>query len=63
MKLKTRKAASKRVKVKKNGFERKNAFKSHLLKSKNSKRLRRLSEAKKIHSSDFSAYSLMLPYF
>jgi large subunit ribosomal protein L35 len=62
MKLKTRKAALKRVKVKKNSLERKKAYKSHLLRRKNSKRLRRLSEATKIHDSDLSSYSLMLPY-
>jgi large subunit ribosomal protein L35 len=62
MKLKTRKAAAKRVKVKKNGFIRKKAYKSHLLRKKNPKRLRRLSESVMIHKSDFSSYSLMLPY-
>jgi large subunit ribosomal protein L35 len=62
MKLKTRKAASKRVKIKKNSLERKKAYKSHLLRKKNSKRLRRLSESVKIHKSDFSSYSLLLPY-
>ena len=63
MKLKTRKAALKRVKIKKNSLERKKAYKSHLLRRKNSKRLRRLSEPTNIHKSDFSSYSLMLPYF
>ena len=62
MKLKTRKSASKRVKIKKNSLERKKAYKSHLLRKKNSKRLRRLSESVKIHKSDFSSYSLLLPY-
>ena len=41
MKLKTRKAAAKRIKVKKNCFARKKAYKAHLLRRKNSKRLRR----------------------
>jgi large subunit ribosomal protein L35 len=62
MKLKTKKAASKRVKVKKNCLERRKAYKSHLLRRKNSKRLRRLSESGKIHCSDFSSYSTLLPY-
>jgi large subunit ribosomal protein L35 len=62
MKLKTRKAAFKRVKIKKNSLERKKAYKSHLLRRKNSKRLRRLSESSKIHPSDVSSYSLLLPY-
>lgn len=62
MKLKTHKAAAKRVKIKKSIFARKNAYKAHLLKTKNSKRLRRLSESSVIHSSDMSSYALMLPY-
>jgi large subunit ribosomal protein L35 len=63
MKLKTRKAAAKRVKAKKNGFVRKKAYKSHLLRKKNSKQLRRLSESVLIHKSDEKSFSLMLPYF
>jgi large subunit ribosomal protein L35 len=62
MKLKTVKAAAKRIKQKKNSFERKKAYKSHLLRRKNSKRLRRLSESSTIHKSDFNSYSKMLPY-
>jgi large subunit ribosomal protein L35 len=61
MKLKTKKAALKRVTVKKNGFGRKKAYKAHLLRRKNSKRLRRLSESTMIHKSDFSSFSLLLP--
>jgi large subunit ribosomal protein L35 len=62
MKLKTRKAAAKRVRVKKNCIVRKKAYKGHLLRRKNPKRLRRLSEASQIHSSDFATFSFMLPY-
>jgi large subunit ribosomal protein L35 len=62
MKIKTRKSALKRVKVKKNCFSRKNAYKGHLLRKKNSKRLRRLSENNIIHISDFHAFSRMIPY-
>ena len=62
MKLKTRKAASKRVKAKKNGFVRKKAYKSHLLRRKSSKQLRRLGEAAMINSTDSLSFSLMLPY-
>jgi len=62
MKLKTRKSAAKRVKIKKNCFSRKKAYKGHLLRRKNSKRLRRLSESSTIHKSDFLNFSLMLPY-
>jgi len=62
MKLKTRKAAAKRVKIKKNGLQRKKAYKSHLLRKKDSKRLRRLSEPMMVHKSDLGNFSLMLPY-
>ena len=62
MKLKTHKSAAKRVKAKKNGFARKKAYKGHLLRRKNSKRLRRLSEASTVHSSDFGTFSRMLLY-
>ena len=62
MKLKTRKSAAKRIRVKKNCLSRKNAYNGHLLRKKNSKRLRRLSEASQIHFSDFHAFSRMIPY-
>jgi large subunit ribosomal protein L35 len=62
MKLKTRKAAIKRIKVKKNCLARKKAYKGHLLRKKNSKQLRRLSASTIIHSSDSNSFSLMLPY-
>lgn len=62
MKLKTRKSAAKRIKKKKCCFARKKAYKGHLLRRKNSKRLRRLSEPSQIHSSDKNAFELMLPY-
>lgn len=62
MKLKTRKSAAKRIKIKKNCFSRKKANKGHLLRKKNSKVLRRLSESATIHSSDVLAFSKMLPY-
>jgi large subunit ribosomal protein L35 len=62
MKLKTRKAAAKRVKVKKNGLQRKKAYKAHLLRRKTTKQLRRLSEPMMVHSSDLGAFAFMLPY-
>jgi large subunit ribosomal protein L35 len=62
MKLKTRKSAAKRIKIKKNCLCRKKAYKGHLLRRKNSKRLRRLSEASVVHASDLGAFSVMLPY-
>jgi large subunit ribosomal protein L35 len=63
MKLKTRKAALKRVKIKNNKLQRKKAYKSHLLRKKNSKQLRHLSESVLIHKADFSSYTFLLPYF
>lgn len=62
MKLKTRKSAIKRVKVKKNGLTRKKAYKSHLLSHKNSKRLRKLSSPGSVHKADLMAFIKMLPY-
>jgi ribosomal protein L35 len=62
MKLKTRKSALKRIKSKKNCLARKSAYKGHLLRRKNSKRLRRLSEPIKINSSDIKTFLYMLPY-
>lgn len=62
MKLKTRKAAVKRIKLKKNCIMRKKAYKSHLLRRKNSKRLRTLSQPAQVHSSDLLKFSLMVPY-
>lgn len=62
MKLKTRKSAAKRVKVKKNNLARKKAYKGHLLRRKNSKRLRHLSEASQVDKTDFKTFSKMLPY-
>lgn len=62
MKLKTRKSAVKRVKIKKSGYARKKAYKGHLLRRKNSKRLRRLNAPAVVHSVDASAFSTMIPY-
>jgi large subunit ribosomal protein L35 len=62
MKIKTRKAASKRIKVKKNCLARKKAYKAHLLRRKNPKRLRRLSESSTIHETDLGAFQKMLPH-
>ena len=62
MKLKTRKSAAKRIKAKKNNLARKKAYRGHLLRRKNSKRLRRLSEASQVHSTDMNTFNKMLPY-
>jgi ribosomal protein L35 len=60
LKLKTRKSAAKRVKIKKYCLCRKKAYKGHLLRKKNSKRLRTLSVSVQIHSSDLKTFSRML---
>lgn len=62
MKLKTRKSAAKRVKVKKNYLARKQAYKGHLLRRKTTKQLRSLSQPSKIHQADTHSFSIMLPY-
>lgn len=62
LKLKTRKAVLKRIKIKNNLLYRKSAYKSHLLKHKSNKRLRYLSQIKLIHTSDKKRFFKMLPY-
>ena len=60
LKLKTRKSALKRIKIKKSFFCRKKAYKSHLLKNKNSKRLRNLSLKTIISKVDIKNYYKMI---
>jgi|TARA_B100000513_G_scaffold52591_1_gene19932 ribosomal protein L35 len=62
MKLKTNKAAAKRVKVKKNMVCRKKAYKRHLNRHKTTKQLRRLSGPAQISVADTLAFKNMLPY-
>lgn len=62
LKLKTRKAASKRIRVKKNCLRRKKAYKGHLLRKKNSKQLRTLAAPANVHVSDVAVFKLMMPY-
>jgi len=50
------------IKAKKNNLARKKAYRGHLLRRKNSKRLRRLSEASQVHSTDMNTFYKMLPY-
>lgn len=52
MKIKNRKSVLKRFKIKKNNIFHKKAFKSHLLRKKNSKKLRNLSKIQHIHKND-----------
>jgi ribosomal protein L35 len=63
IKIKTRKSALKRIKIKKKIFFRKTAYKNHLLKNKSNKRLRFLSIIKKINKFDKFVFFKMLPYF
>ena len=62
MKLKTRKSAAKRIKIKKNCLCRKKAYKGHLLRRKNSKRLRTLASPSLVHENDLGRFEKMLPY-
>jgi large subunit ribosomal protein L35 len=62
MKLKTKKAAAKRIRIKEGFFTRKKAYKRHLMRRKGSAQLRRLSQASQVHDSDFSLIRQMLPY-
>ena len=62
IKLKTRKSAAKRIKIKKNCIRRKKAYKGHLLRKKNSKQLRTLSQAANVSTSDVKTFAIMVPY-
>jgi large subunit ribosomal protein L35 len=52
MKLKNNKSTLKRLKLKKGFFYRKKAYKNHLLRKKNSTRLRKLKKIEVINSSN-----------
>jgi len=62
MKLKTRKSALKRIKIRKNSLFFKKSFKGHLLRKKNTKRKRRLSLVCEVSNSDISKFYKMIPY-
>jgi large subunit ribosomal protein L35 len=62
IKLKTRKSAAKRIRVKKNVLRRKKAYKGHLLRKKTTKQLRGLSQAANVAKADIKSFALMLPY-
>jgi ribosomal protein L35 len=62
MKLKTRKSAFKRIKIKKDSLARKKAYRGHLLRTKNSKRMRRLSESATVDKSNLRKFYRMIPY-
>ncbi len=61
LKIKTKKSVLKRIKIKKNCLEYKKAFKGHLLRKKNSKRLRKLSNKSSINKFDVKNILRMLP--
>lgn len=60
LKLKTKKSAIKRVKIKKCFLACKRPFKSHLLRKKSKKTLRFLLTFSKIHKADLTKFLLML---
>jgi large subunit ribosomal protein L35 len=63
LKLKTRKAASKRYKKTGNSnFLRRHAFKGHLLMKKSNRQKRKLSQTLCVKKSDVHSIKLMLPY-
>lgn len=62
-KLKTHKGIKKRVKVTKSGkIKRRNAFKSHILTKKSSKRKRQLRKPKLMNKTHQKKYKKLLPY-
>ncbi|HEB30680.1 MAG TPA: 50S ribosomal protein L35 [Spirochaetes bacterium] len=62
-KLKTKKGASKRFKVTKNGkIKRKKAYRGHILTKKSSKRKRNLRKPEYVSSSEKKTVNRMLPY-
>ncbi len=62
-KLKTKKGASKRFKVTKNGkIKRKKAYRGHILTKKSSKRKRNLRKPEYVTSSEKKTVNRMLPY-
>ena len=63
LKLKTRKAVSKRYKKTGTGnFLRRHAYKGHLLRKKSNSQKRKLSQTICVNMSDFKPIKLMLPY-
>lgn len=62
-KMKTHKGAAKRLRPKKGGkIKRGNAFKRHLLESKNSQRKRQARGSSYVHPADERQVRQMLPY-
>ena len=62
-KLKTRKAAAKRLRASGSGkIMRRSTYRSHLLEHKSASRKRRLAGAKVVNERDVANVHLMLPY-
>lgn len=61
-KIKSCRGAAKRFKKTANGFKRKQAFKSHILTKKSTKRKRQLRPMLQVHAADQALIRRMLPY-
>lgn len=62
-KMKTHSGAKKRFKISKNGkIKRGNAYKSHILNKKSSKRKRNLRKASLVDKTNANAIKLLIPY-
>ncbi len=60
-KMKTKSGAAKRFKKTANGFKHRNAFRSHILTKKSTKRKRHLRGNVLVHPSDVKSVARMLP--
>lgn len=61
-KMKSHSGASKRFKKTANGFKHKQAFKSHILTKKSTKRKRQLRPMLQVHAADKKLVQRMLPF-
>ncbi|NQZ32503.1 MAG: 50S ribosomal protein L35 [Oceanospirillaceae bacterium] len=61
-KMKTHRGAAKRFKKTANGFKHKQAFKSHILTKKSTKRKRQLRPMLQVHAADKKLVQRMLPF-
>ena len=60
--MKTHRGAAKRFKKTANGFKHKQAFKSHILTKKSTKRKRQLRPLLQVHAADKQLVQRMLPF-
>ena len=61
-KMKTHRGAAKRFKKTANGFKHKQAFKSHILTKKSTKRKRQLRPMLQVHAADKKLVQRILPF-